>query len=209
MPLIETPPDALAEIYAGSLFELAQRASGGDALESTLGELEDIMELARQDAALNEFLASRVLPTADRKRSLEAMFRGNISDLTLHFLLLLNDKNRLSHLPAIIAALDQLVQEAVGRIEVDVYTASPIETEQLRQIKEQLQQILNRETIVHPYTDESMLGGVRLRVGDQLVDGSLATKLRRFRDQLATSGKARMRQRIEAAIEERVGDVND
>lgn len=205
MPLIETPPDALAEIYARSLFELAQAAGGRETLESTAGELEDIMELARQDAALNEFLASRVLATVDRGRSLEAIFRGRVSDLALNFLLLLNDKDRLSHLPAIVAAFDQVVQEAVGRIEVDVYTASPIDSEQLRQIKEQLQQILNRETIVHPYTDESMLGGVRLRVGDQLVDGSLATKLRRFRDQLATSGKAQMRQRIEAAIEERVG----
>lgn len=205
MPLIETPPDALAEIYARSLFDLARSAGGDEALESTLGELEDIMELARQDAALNEFLASRVLAAVDRKRSLEAIFKGHVSDLTLHFLLLLNDKGRLSHLPAIAAAFDQIVQEAVGRIEVDVYTASPIESEQLRQIKEQLQRILNRETVVHPYTDESMLGGVRLRVGDQLVDGSLATKLRRFRDQLATSGKAQMRRRIEAAIDERVG----
>src|SRR5690606_11005326 len=120
---------------------------------------------------------------------------------------LLNDKGRLSHIPAIVAAFDQIVQEAVGRIEVDVYTASPIDSEQLRQIKEQLQQILKRETIVHPYTDEAMLGGVRLRVGDQLVDGSLATKLRRFRDQLATSGKAHMRQRIEAALDNRVPDA--
>ena len=208
MPLIETPPDALAEIYARSLFELAEAQGGRENLEPILGELEDIMELTRQDGALNEFFASRVLPAADRKRSLEAIFRGKVSDLTLHFLLLLNDKGRLSHLPAIAAAFDQLVQEAVGRIEVDVYTASPIDTEQLRHVKEQLQQILKRETIVHPYTDESMLGGVRLRVGDQLVDGSLATKLRRFRDQLATSGKAQMRQRIEAAIDDRVGDAD-
>ncbi len=205
MPLIETPPDALAEVYARSLFELAEATGGPGALESTLGELEDVMEMARQDAALNEFLASRVLPVVDRNRSLQAIFQGRISDLALHFLLLLNDKERLGHLPAIVASLDQMVQEAVGRIEVDVYTAAPIDTEHLRQIKEQLQTILARQTIVHPYTDESMLGGIRLRVGDQLVDGSLATKLRRFRDQLAAGGKARMRQRIESVIDEATG----
>ena len=201
MPLIESPPDALAEIYARSLFELAQDTGGAEGLEATLGELEDILELARQDAALNEFLASRVLPVADRKRSMQAIFGGRASDLVVHFLQLLNDKGRLSHLPAIVASLDQMVQDAVGRIEVDVYTAGPIDAEQLRQVKEQLQQIMAREAIVHPYTDESMLGGIRLRVGDQLVDGSLSTKLRRFRDQLAISGKARMRQRIESVLE--------
>ncbi|MFG0282968.1 MAG: ATP synthase F1 subunit delta [Phycisphaerales bacterium JB039] len=201
MPLIESPPDALAEIYARSLFEVAEAAGGAEAMESTLGELEEILELARQDPALNEFLASRVVPLADRKRSLRAIFQGRASDLALHFLLLLNDKGRLSHLPAIVASLDQIVQDAVGRVEVDVYTAAPIEAEQLRQIKEQLQKIMAREAIVHPYTDESMLGGIRLRVGDQLVDGALSTKLRHFRDQLAVSGKARMRQRIESVLE--------
>src|SRR5689334_14296140 len=100
MPLTDAPADALAEIYARSLFELAEAKGGQAAIESSQGELEEIMELARADQQFNEFLASRVLPVAQRSGSLERIFTGRVSDLVLRFLQILNEKGRLSHLPA-------------------------------------------------------------------------------------------------------------
>lgn len=202
MPLIDTPPDALADVYAKSLALLAEQAGGRDAVERTLGELEVILELARADARFSEFLSSRVLPAADRGRSLRSIFTGRLDDLTLRFLLLLNDKGRLSHLPAIVASLDRMVQEKFARVEVDVTTASPLSPEDLRAIKGRLQAALGREPIVHPYLDESMIGGVRLQIGDRLIDASLATELRRLRDRLAESGPPRLRARATELTDE-------
>lgn len=202
MPLIDTPPDALAEIYAGSLFELAETKGGRPAIEATLSELEDILELARSDARFNEFLASRVLPVAQRSASLEKIFKSKISDLTLRFLQVLNEKGRLSHLPPIVAAFDRTVQDKFGKVEVDVYTASPIAPDDLRTIRERLLQALGKEPILHPYTDESMIGGIRLQIGDKLIDGSLSTRLRKLKDQLATDGAAAVRARAEKMIDD-------
>lgn len=193
MPLIETPPDALAEVYARSLFELAEKAGGRDAAEGALSELEAVLEIARSDARFGEFLSSRVLPVSKRAASLEAIFKGRVSDLTLHFLLVLNDKGRLGHLPAIVGALDNLTQEAFGRVEVDVFTAAPLSAEEQAQIKQRLDRALGRDAILHAYTDAGMLGGVKFRVGDRLVDGSLATQLRRLRDRLSAGGAAALR----------------
>ncbi|MEM1329262.1 MAG: ATP synthase F1 subunit delta [Planctomycetota bacterium] len=192
MPLTETQPDAVAHVYARSLLELV-RAEGRDVVEETLGELEELLELARENSAFGEFLASRVLSTESRAKSLGSMFDGRLRPTTLKFLQVLNAKDRLGHLPAIVAAFDGAVQEEFGRVEVDVFTAQPVGGDDLQRIKDKLSASLGKDVIVHPYTDESMIGGIRLRVGDQLIDGSVAANLRRMGEQLRRDGAARVR----------------
>jgi F-type H+-transporting ATPase subunit delta len=207
MPLIQAPPDALAQIYARSLFELAESQGGREMLEQVAGEIEDILEMTRTDAQFNEFLASRILAASDREASLRKILQGRVSDLSLNFLLILNSKHRLGHLVPIAGAFDQMVQEKFGRVEVDLYTPAPIAPEQLREIRDRLQQILKREPIVHPYTDPSLIGGMRLQIGDTLVDGSLASRLRRFKEQMAGEGAARLRARFDQIVERTPGDA--
>src|SRR5690349_19402411 len=104
MPLIDTPPDAAARVYARGLFELAQAKGGQAVIEETVGELEDILDLARSDARFGEFLASPSISASDRASSLDKIFKGRISDLTLRFLQVLNEKGRIGHLPSIASA---------------------------------------------------------------------------------------------------------
>jgi len=202
MPLTDAQPDALSQIYARAIYQLADEKGGKANIESCLSELEDVLEVARGNPDFSEFLASRVLPVAQRSASLEKIFKGRLSDLALRFLQVLNDKGRLGHLPAIVGAFDQHVQEKFGRIEVDVFTATPISPDELRAVRDQLQKSLGREPIVHPYTDNAMLGGVRLQIGDRLIDASLATQLRRLRDQLASHGAAEIRSKAERIIDD-------
>lgn len=202
MPLIDSAPDAVARIYAQSLFDLAIERGGGPRAEEILGELEDVLELARSDAKFGEFLASQILPVRSRASSLQNVFRGRITDITLNFLLVLNKKERLGHLPAIAAAFEHLVQESFGRVEVDVYTASPIDHEQSASIRDRLRAVLNREPVIHAYTDESMIGGLRLQIGDQLIDASVSTRLRKMRDKLNTHASAAIRAKAERLIGE-------
>ena len=201
MPLIESQPDALATVYARSLLELADEAGGQERIEAVLGQLEDILDLARTDRRFGEFFASRILSTANRAKSLRAIFEGRCDDLVFRFLLVVNEKGRLGHIVAIVAAFDALVQERFGRIEVDVFTASPVDVAEVDSIKTRLAEILGKEVVVHPYTDESMIGGVKFRIGDQLVDASLASRLRRMRDSLSTSGGAKLRAKAQEIID--------
>jgi F-type H+-transporting ATPase subunit delta len=202
MPLIELQPDALANVYARSLLELADEAGGQANIESVLGQLEDILDMARTNRSFGEFLASRVLSTANRDASIRKIFTGRCDDLVLRFLLVLNRKGRLGHLVAIVAAFDGLVQARFGRVEVDVFTANPIEFAEIDRVKARLSTILGKEVVVHPYTDESMIGGVKFRIGDRLVDASLASRLRRMRDKLLTSGGAELRAKAQRIIDQ-------
>ena len=200
MPLIDAAPDALARTYAQSLFELTKERGGASATEQTLGELEDILELARTEPKFGEFLASLILPAKSRAASIQKILRGRAADLTVNFLLVLNEKDRLSHLPAIVAAFEQLVQESFGRVEVDVYTAAPIDQQQVSEIRARLQSVLHREPVVHAYVDESLIGGMRLQIGDQLIDASVATRLRKMREKLDGAGATQIRANADRLI---------
>lgn len=193
MPLLETPADAIAMTYAQSLFELAKADGGQSTIEATLAELEEFAELARADKQFGEFVSSQVISSDHRSASLEKIFRGKLSNRVLDFLLVLNEKGRLGHLLGIVSAFDGLVQKAFGRVEVDAWTAAPMEAGEKQELERRLAQKIGRQVVLHAYTDPTMLGGIRLQVGDQLLDASLASQLRSIRQQLSENGPARIR----------------
>ncbi len=202
MPLIDSPPDATARVYARSLFDLANKQGGQGTIESTVAELEDILEMARADARFAEFLSSPSISTADRARSLDKIFKGRVSDLTYKFLQVLNDKGRIGQLSSIAAAFDQESQEKFGRVEVDVFTVEPVSPDLLRTMKDRLAKVLGKDVVLHPYTDANMIGGVKFRIGDQLIDASVQTSLRKLRDKLEREGGATLRSRIGKIVDE-------
>jgi F-type H+-transporting ATPase subunit delta len=202
MPLIDSPPDAAARVYARSLFDLAAAQGGQNTIEETLGELEDILDLARADQKFGEFLASPSISAVDRAKTLDKIFKGRVSEVTLRFLQVLNEKGRIAYLPSIASAFDQQTQERFGRIEVDVITAEPLPAEQIRSMRERLTSVMGKEVILHPYTDGSIIGGVKFRIGDQLVDASVATQLRKMKDVLDSEGGSEVRSRISRIIED-------
>lgn len=202
MPLIDSPPDATARVYARSLFELANKHGGQAEIESTVAELDDILEIARADAKFGEFLSSPSISSSDRAKALEKIFKGRVSDLTYKFLQVLNEKGRIGQLSSISAAFDQESQEKFGRVEVDVYTVEPVGPDLLRTMKDRLGRVMGKDVVLHPYTDPHMIGGVKFQVGDQLIDASVATHLRKLKDQLENEGAANMRARIGRIIED-------
>ncbi len=202
MPLIDSPPDAAARVYARSLFELADKQGGQHALEETLGELEEVLEIARGNPQFAELLSSPSVSTADRAKSLDAIFKGRVSDLTYRFLQVLNDKGRAGHLASITSAFDHELQTRFGRVEVDVYTVDAISSDLIGTIRDRLSRVLGKDVVLHPYIDPAMLGGVKFRIGDQLIDGSLATRLRKMKDQLDNEGGANLRAKISGILDQ-------
>ncbi|MHC4083059.1 MAG: ATP synthase F1 subunit delta [Planctomycetota bacterium] len=194
--------DALAQVYARSLFELADEAGGRDKIVEVADELEQTCELARADRTFATFLASPIIDRTKRGASLQRIFDGNITDLVLRFLLVLNDRGRLGHLEAIDDAFDLLVHEAFDRVEVDVFTPSSLERAQIDALKQRIGVALGKEPVLYSYTDRTMIGGLKLRIGDQLVDGSVASRLRRMRQSLISGGSTALRDRVGRIIED-------
>jgi F-type H+-transporting ATPase subunit delta len=197
-----THTDTLAKIYARSLFELCEEAGGRDTIHEVAEELEQVCELARKDPQFRMFLNSPLLEPAARSESLKVILSDRITDLLLRFMLVLNDNKRLSHLQMIEAAFVQLVHEYCGRIEVDVTTAQPMDAATMDAITKQLHDVLGKEPVVHAHVDADLIGGVTLRIGDQLIDGSVATQLRKLEQELKHSGSHEIREHPERFLGE-------
>ncbi len=194
--------DALSGVYARSLYELAEEAGGRDKILEIADEIEQVCELARGDRGFREFLGSPIVDRGRRADALRGIFRERVTDLLLRFMLVLNDRGRLGHLEDIGNAYDRLVHEAFGRVEVDVFTPAPLEPAQLETIKQRVGAALSKEPVVYTYTDPSMIGGLKLRIGDQLIDGSVAARLRRMRHRFLTTGSAAVRENFDRILVE-------
>ena len=193
--------DTLARVYAQSLFELAKDAGGNETILEVADELEQVVELARSNASFASFLDSPVVDAQRRAASLRGIFDGRITDLTMRFLLVLNTNQRLGHLESVHAALSDLVHEAMGKVEVDVWTASPMDDAMNAAVTKGLEEALGKTPVVHAWVDASMLGGLKIRVGDKLVDGSIAAKLQQLEQTIRSGAAARIAANVDSFSE--------
>lgn len=190
---MSTATNSVGRIYAESLFELASKQ--GDAAAQDAGdELVDLVEIVRGDRRFAEFLRSPAIDAAAREATLQSILKGRVSDLVLRFMLVANRKGRLGELEAISEAYAKLLNERFGKVEVDVFTVDgQLDDGARANLATTLKSRLGREPVLHLYKDASMVGGMKLRIGDQLIDGSVAAKLRRMRRALVEDAGAKVR----------------
>ena len=181
---------SVAWIYAAALLDLAEQGRQRDEVRAELDEVADLLGDAPDLALL---LASRVLATSERRGCLERIFKGRISDLSYRFLQVVNNKDRLADLAGIVRAFGQLVDEQRGLIDVDAYVATPMDEPQTRRLAAGLGAVLEREVTLHQHTDPYLIGGLKLRVGDRLIDASIAAQLRRIRERIIAAGREQAR----------------
>ncbi|HYF14037.1 MAG TPA: ATP synthase F1 subunit delta [Phycisphaerales bacterium] len=201
MPLTQTQPSAATRIYARSLFDLAMAKGGRQAVEEIADELAQIVELAAANPRLGDILASPTIAREEREKSIERLFKGRVSDTTFRFMSVLNDKGRAGEIAGVAASFDEIVQEKFGLVEVDVFTAQPATPDMTRDLAQRLERSLGKQVVVHNYTDPQMIGGVKIKIGDQLLDGSIATQLRRLKDKLDSDAGANLRAQIGRILE--------
>jgi len=171
----------LAVAYAQALLDLANEAKNAEEIGQELRDLRQIIDTNDQFA---QVLADPAISNEERGRLIHTVFDGRASHLILNFLGLVNEKGRLSILPAIAGAYDDLLDKQRGNIEVDVTVAHKLNDEQLESVRRTVSEALKRNAVVHQYLDESIIGGVLLRVQDQLIDGSVRAQLTAMRQKL-------------------------
>jgi len=199
---LETPPDGVDKIYARSLFEIAEKKGGREKLEELSSELDEIAEIVRANPRVREFIANKTIATDKKEASLRRMFEGRISPELFATIGVLNRKGRLGQLMRVAAAFQQMVEDKFGRIEVDVYTRFPLPPDEADQLRKVLHERMHREPVLYSYTDPTMIGGFKLRVGDRLLDASFKTRLGKLKDQLKSEGGKQIRARFDRAVQD-------
>ena len=182
--------NSVERVYAEAIFQMAQESGR---LAETVEELEQLEELLAAEPGAIRLFASKVLSTEERAGSLERVFKGKVSDLLYRFLSVVNQKDRMGDLPGILRAFSALYDEREGVVEVDAYLAQRMDDAEAAGIAERIGQVLGRKVVLHQYVDPSLVGGLKLRIGDEVIDGSVTAQLRILREKMITSGQEKAR----------------
>ncbi|MEI7878006.1 MAG: ATP synthase F1 subunit delta [Planctomycetota bacterium] len=189
--------DEIAIVYAQSLLEVCDKMGGNAVAEACSSELRDLAEIIRADKKFAEFLKTPIVGSDQRKATLEKIVKGRVSDLVFRFIMVLANHGRASRIADVSDAFDSLMQERLGRIEVDMYTVDgKASDEVIATVKARVKEAFAKDAVLHQYSDASMIGGVKLRIGDQLIDGSVATQLRNMREVVSNRGTVKIRSRV-------------
>ena len=168
--------------YANALLELAEeRKASPEALATDLGSLR---ELIAANETFRLYLSDPSISGEARWEVLRRVLSNQVSPLLLQFMGVLNEKNRLGLITQIADAFDAILDEKLGKVEVDLIVAHKLSPDQLSEATQRISQTLKREAVVHPYVDESIIGGVIVRVGDKLIDASVKNQLNSIKSKL-------------------------
>jgi len=171
---LEIHHSLLAVAYAQALFDLARDANQLDAID---GELAAIGGIIADLPKLGQIINDPAISIQERQALIKTAFKGRVSELMDKFLGLLNRRSRLNLFADIAGAFATLLDQHRGKINVDITVAAALGDEQLAAIRQSVSAALKRDAVVNQQVDESIIGGLILRVQDQLIDGSVKTQL--------------------------------
>jgi F-type H+-transporting ATPase subunit delta len=170
-----------ARVYAEALFAAAQDAGQ---TQTAIDEFDSLIDdVFRNDSRLEAFFAGAAVGRTARRAALEKVFATRASNLFFKFLMVLNEHERLDLLRAIRHALHELDNERSHRMPVHVYTAVALPAGFGERIAGAVRQRFGLEPILVPHVDPSLLGGMKIRVGDRQLDASVRTRLDNLRNQ--------------------------
>lgn len=127
--------------------------------------------------------------TEDKKNFIRNTFKDLTKDL-VNTLLLLVDKGRVEIIPDMVRSFVEMKNEASGVAEADVYSVRELSSEELAQVEKVFVKRLNLNTLrMNNIVDASLLGGIRVQIGNKIYDGTLATQLKRLEQNLTSANK--------------------
>lgn len=164
--------------YATALFELAEQ---NHALDQVAADLATLQSLVGQSADLRHVLRSPLIDRADAGKALAKLVEAaSLSDIARKFVGVIARKGRLFVLPQIIEAFLALLAARRGEIKATVTAAQRLTDAQVTALTDELKRTVGPRVKVDIWIDPSLIGGMIIKVGSRMVDGSLRTKLQRL-----------------------------
>jgi F-type H+-transporting ATPase subunit delta len=185
--------ETVARNYAETLFELALR---NNALQGYGDAVEMVAKLIEEDSKFRLFIETPRIDDADKKNVIKKAFEASLPKHVVNFVLITIDKRRQRLLRSISQQYQVLFDDHIGREHVQVKVARPVDDATREVIAEKLSVALGKEVIPNFRVDAGILGGLVVRTGDTIYDGSIRRRLEGLRrrllaaDLLTDSGEA-------------------
>ncbi|UZK65930.1 F0F1 ATP synthase subunit delta [Sphingomonas sp. M1-B02] len=166
---------SLSGRYAIALFELARESKALTQVEASLATVRDALA---QSADFKALTTSPLVSRGDAAKAIAATAAElKLDPTTANFLGVLAHNRRLGQLPAIIRAFRDLAAQDRGEMTAEVVSAHPLDDDQVAALKDQLRARVGRDVSVDLSVDPALLGGLVVKIGSQMIDSSIRTRL--------------------------------
>lgn len=169
---------SLAGRYASALFGLARDNKQIDAVSRSLETLKQALADSRD---LDQLVISPLVGREDAGKAFSAVAEQlRLDPITTNFIGVLARNGRKSQLRPVIKAFTRLAADHRGETTAEVVSAHPLNDEQITKLKAQLKARAKRDVMIDARVDPNILGGIVVKLGSQMIDGSLRTKLNKL-----------------------------
>jgi F-type H+-transporting ATPase subunit delta len=179
----------IEKIYATVLFELAKESGTLGAVKE---DLDSWTEICSAEKDFEKLIVSPYFSAEYKQQLVQKVFAGKVTELTLHFLLIVIRHDRTGVLSRIIKQFHLLWQHSQGYCNVAVTVAKPITDENTqdiaKRISEMLEKLVNVQIVINP----DIIGGVVIRYDDKVIDNSVRTKLMNTAETILNRGRMRI-----------------
>lgn len=187
-----------ARRYAYALLLAAIKAGE---LERVEAEVNGLNEMLARSPKLVKYLAQPLVTFSEKERLLRKRLSGRVSPVTLNFLLTTVKHKRIEAFDHIVRVFNDLVREYKGEVVAEVTSAVPLTGEERTMTIQRLQELTGKRVLLREKVDPSIIGGMRIIVGDKLLDLSLRGHLERIKERLRQVFIAAPAEVVEAVVD--------
>lgn len=172
----------VAKRYARALFMAAQEKGQ---LEEVERELTDVVENVYELDDFRKIIEHPGIDMGAKLSLIQSALEGQVSDLVYHTIKLIVNRHRFVFLPALVQYYTEMANDALGRVKAIVSTPQALSDAEVDKLKEVFSGLTGRNVVIEQIVDPNILGGLRVRIGNRLYDGSLSTRLAELQKSLA------------------------
>jgi F-type H+-transporting ATPase subunit delta len=173
--------EQIARVYANALFSIAKAKGKLDEIRDQLGEFADALAENRD---LQVFFFSPYFSSAEKRDGIARSISGAEPEL-VNFLELLAERHRMPAIFRIRQRFDELWAEEKGQLEVRLTSAVELDPEIVERVGSEIERQTHKSIELSSDVDESIIGGLVLRVGNMVLDASVRSRLERLRKEVA------------------------
>jgi F-type H+-transporting ATPase subunit delta len=178
---------SVARRYAAAFFEIARDNKQLGEMEAQLQNLFDIINDNRE---LKRVFYHRLIKESDKKSVVKDIFSSRISPVLLNFIYLLIDKKREVYLEQIKLQYIDMANVARNILDVSVTSAIELSAKDIKGLQDRLAELTGKNIRLKTVVDPKIIGGLVIRVGDRIIDGSITKRLQMLKNNL---NKAKLR----------------
>lgn len=174
--------NTIASRYAEALFQVGEESNS---TENLYNELKAVVDIIKENKEFSNILKSPIVSKEDKKDLISNVFGSQINKEMLNFMKILADKDRLALIASITEAFKTLLNDKNNILEGIAMTALPMKDDELEGLQGKLSAKYNKTVILKNEVDESVLGGVLVRLGNEEIDGTVKNRLDKMKEQLS------------------------